>query len=145
MSLTDNNLPLQLSTSSSDTHSSLVPAKKNKKSFYHSVEWESEKKIEATNCHSCRPLQNKMKKKTYPEKHRREKWKWQICSRSKDIQYNLKAIRKFVIRWGNGKHVNLLLYKITHKQALILGFLGAGSPGELARWLQRYMKINKEW
>ena len=61
------------------------------------------------------------------------------------IKYNLKAIRKFVIRWGNGQHVNLLLYKITHKQALILGFLGAGSPGELGRWLQRYiMKINKE-
>ena len=35
-----------------------------------------------------------------------------ICNRSKDIQYNLKAIRKVVIRWGNGKHVNLLLYKM---------------------------------
>ena len=83
MSLTCDNLPLQLSTSSSDTHSSLVPAKKNKKSFYHCVEWENEKKIEATNCNSCRPLQNeqnKMNKKTYPEKHCREKCKWQYAA-----------------------------------------------------------------
>lgn len=142
MSLSSNTLPLQLSTSSSDTHSSLVPARRTKNLFAieSSIRWDNEKKIQATYRHSWRPLkyeQIKMEKKTYPEKDCREKCK-PICSTSKDIQYNLKTIPKAFIRFYYS-------IKCNSRASSDPGSSWGSAPGELARRLQLYMKINEEW